>query len=132
MKTTNLIIIILLTSYFLGTITLRAENSKTDDKEIEWIKVCQKPVKTPGPGDTLSTVAKLKTIIIWSEKVKNKYGEDYAQWHKANGKKVKCNKKSGSNYYYCELRAIPCTYKEKDNEEEPKNEDSAKDTETKS
>ena len=112
----------------MGTGPLRAENSNTDkkeDKTIELVQVCQKPVKTPGPGDTLSTVAKLKTIIIWSDKVKKKYGEDFAQWHKAKSKKVKCNKKQGSNYYYCELRAIPCTYKEKKQEteqEDPKTE----------
>lgn len=120
MKPTNLIVTVFLTILFIGTAPLHAENSnseKKEDKEIELVQVCQKPVKTPGPGDTLSTVAKLKTIIIWSDKVKKKYGEDFAQWHRAKSKKVKCNKKQGSNYYYCELRAIPCTYKEKEEEE---------------
>ena len=71
----------------------------------ESITVCQKPVKTRGPGNLLSSVAELKTIIIWSELVKKKFGPDHASWHFAKDKSLKCKKANGSNYYYCEIRA---------------------------
>ncbi len=121
MKTTHIIALLFITNLFLGPSPLHADNSNTnkkEDKTIELVQLCQKPVKTRGPGDTLSKVAKLKTIILWSETVTQKHGEDFAHWHKAKAKKIKCNKKQGSSYYYCDLRAIPCTYKKKEQEAE--------------
>ena len=135
MKTTHLIALLFFTSQFFGPLPLHAENSNTEkkeDKAAELVQVCQKPIKTRGPGDTLSKVAKLKTIILWSEKVTQKHGEDFAQWHKAKSKKVKCNKKEGSSYYYCDLRAIPCTYKEKEQDVEQEAEQDEPKTKNKS
>ncbi len=72
---------------------------------------CKKPVKTRGPGNIISSVAELKTIIIWKDLVTKKYGAEVSEWHYAKAKNLKCRKSKGSNYYYCDLSAIPCGYK---------------------
>ena len=69
---------------------------------------CQKPLKIKGPANQIQSMAELQTIIIWTEKVTEKFTKNYAQWHNAKQKKIKCRRSSGSRYYYCELSAMPC------------------------
>ena len=69
---------------------------------------CKKPVKARGPGNTLASVAELKAIIIWSDKVSKAHDSEHANWHNAKSKSLKCKKQTNSNYFYCELKATPC------------------------
>lgn len=86
-------------------------------KKPELERICKKPVKLRGPGNTISSIAELKTIVMWSEKVGKKYGREHSQWHYAKAKSIKCKKDQGSNYFYCDLSAMPCVYRVKKEEE---------------
>ena len=102
-------------SLILPFTALRAETAPKPEAEtvviIDDQPTCEKPVKARGPGNTISSIAELKAIIIWTQLVSQKYGADLSEWHFAKAKSVKCTKDNGSNYFYCSLSAIPCAYK---------------------
>lgn len=70
--------------------------------------VCEKPVKQRGPGNLIESVAELQTIIAWSKTVTVRFNDNWAHWHNAKAKRVKCTRTGASQYYYCELSASPC------------------------
>jgi hypothetical protein len=69
---------------------------------------CHKPIKISGPANQIRSMAELRTIVFWSERVKQKFNPKYAHWHNAKEKRMKCKRSSGSSYFYCELSAKPC------------------------
>lgn len=81
-------------------------------KTIETKLVCKDKIKLIGFPNILESIANMRTIIQWSEQVKKKFDEEYAQWHNAKSKSIKCKKEGGSQYYTCTLTAIPCARKE--------------------
>lgn len=82
--------------------------TKTTPEPVITEMVCKDPLTQKGPGNLLSSVAQMRTIIAWSQTVKSKIDEEHSAWHNAADKKVKCKKEKGSQYYYCELTATPC------------------------
>ncbi len=78
-------------------------------------ELCKKTMKLKGAPNLMESVAHMRAIIIWSENVSKKYNGDYAQWHNAQNKSVKCKKSPGSAYYYCDLTATPCLSKTTEN-----------------
>jgi len=111
MKKYIFVSIIIFTSLLLPSISTNAEEKKLATEPEETLPFCQKPVKTPGPGNVVASIAQLKTIIIWSDIVTTKHGKDFSLWHQAQSKNIKCKKGQGSRYYYCEINAIPCAQK---------------------
>lgn len=79
-------------------------NAEATTEELQ----CEKAVKTTGPGNQIESMAKLQTIITWSETVKTKYTGDHSQWHYAREKRVSCKRADGSRYFYCQISAAPC------------------------
>jgi len=111
MKKDIFVYIVIFTSLFFTSITTRADTKDLTSEQEETLPYCQKSIKTPGPGNVLSSIAQLKTIIIWSDIVTTKYGKEYAHWHQAKNKNIKCKKSEGSRYHYCEINAMPCAQK---------------------
>lgn len=94
----------------LASITVPPLQAQTNSDPIKTEQKCQKPIKARGPGNTLASVAELKAIIIWLEKVTKAHNAEHANWHNAKSKSVKCKKQPKSSYFYCELRATPCIH----------------------
>jgi hypothetical protein len=69
---------------------------------------CKKPIKINGPANQIKSMAELQTIILWTESVADRFSTNYAHWHNAKSKRIKCKRSSGSRYFYCELTASPC------------------------
>lgn len=90
-------------------------------KTIETELVCKDKIKLIGFPNILESIAHMRTIIQWSNRVKKKYDEDFAQWHNAQSKSVKCKKEGSSQYFTCSLTAIPCAHKEIKPENDVKN-----------
>ena len=81
------------------------------DKTIKTELVCKKKIKLIGFPNILQSIAHMRTIIQWTEKVKKEYNEDFAGWHNAKAKSVSCKKENKSQYFTCTLSAIPCAHK---------------------
>ncbi|MBO6549222.1 MAG: hypothetical protein JJ964_06325 [Rhizobiales bacterium] len=81
-------------------------------KTIETELICKDKIKLIGFPNILESIAHMRTVIQWSNKVKKKYDETFAQWHNAQSKSIKCKKEGSSQYFTCTLTAIPCAHKE--------------------
>lgn len=96
----------IIATQFTGVATALA--GKENVKEL----ICEKPVKLRGPGNLIQSVAELQTIIAWSKSVTIKFDGNWSHWHNARAKRVKCLRTGSSQYFYCELSAIPCANKQ--------------------
>lgn len=102
---------LLLTCSF-GLFPAQTSAGTQSKKTIETELVCKDKIKLIGFPNILESIANMRTIIQWSEQVKKKFDEEYAQWHNAKSKSIKCKKEGSSQYYTCTLTAIPCARKE--------------------
>ncbi|GJM04001.1 MAG: hypothetical protein DHS20C08_25020 [Rhodomicrobium sp.] len=93
---------------FITGLTITALPSTLAAEVPEEQTPCKKPIKISGPANQIQSMAELQTIIIWTEKVADKFSTNYAHWHNAKNKRIKCKRSSGSRYFYCELSASPC------------------------
>lgn len=102
--TLNLLFAILIIQSFQPALA----NNKDSSEKGAQKELCKKPIKLKGAPNLMKSMAQMRAIIIWSEKVTNQYDDDYAQWHNAQNKSVNCKKSHGSAYFYCDLTATPC------------------------
>lgn len=77
---------------------------------------CLKPVKRTGPANLSQSFANMKAIVFWTEMVRKKHGKEYAIWHYAKKKSVRCKKGKSSQYFYCDVAATPCAPKTSEEE----------------
>ncbi len=101
----------LLLIFSFGLFSAQASAETQSEKTIETELVCKDKIKLTGFPNILESIANMRTIIQWSEQVKKKFNEDFAQWHNAKSKSIKCTKPGSSQYYICTLTAIPCAHK---------------------
>ncbi len=96
----------------LGLFPAQSSAKTQSKKTIETELVCKDKIKLIGFPNILESIAHMRTIIQWSDRVKKKYEEEFAHWHNAQSKSVKCKKEGSSQYFTCTLTAIPCAHKE--------------------
>lgn len=104
----NFAVLILICSFALFS----SQTEAATDKEVETELVCKKKIKQIGFPNIIKSVAHLRAVIQWADKVRKEHDEDFTQWHNAKAKSVSCKKENRSQYYTCTLSAIPCARKE--------------------
>ena len=103
----NFLFLILICSFGSFSNQALSATGKTVETEL----VCKKKVKQIGFPNILQSIAHMRTVIQWTEKVKKEYDEDFSGWHNAKAKSVSCKKENKSQYFTCTLSAIPCAHK---------------------
>lgn len=104
----NFAVLILICSFPL----LSSQTAAATEKEAKTELVCKKKIKQIGFPNIIKSVAHLRAVVQWTDKVKKEHDEDFATWHNAKSKSVSCKKENRSQYYTCTLSAIPCAHKE--------------------
>lgn len=69
---------------------------------------CERRVVAKGFPNRIETVASLSAVRIWSETAKDRHGPDYAMWHNAGGRSLRCSPVQSSNYIMCVAIGRPC------------------------
>lgn len=104
----NFAVLILMCSFAL----LSSQTAAATNKEVKTELVCKKKIKQIGFPNILKSIAHLRAVVQWTDKVKKEHDEDFATWHNAKSKSVSCKRENKSQYYTCTLSAIPCANKE--------------------
>lgn len=81
--------------------------AETEDKVDKEGSSCKEKLLRVGVPSTLETIASLSAIKIWLTAARE-HGVAYATWHKAEDKKITCNKREKSFLYLCFVSAKPC------------------------
>jgi hypothetical protein len=69
---------------------------------------CHRRVVAKGFPNKIETVASLSAMRIWSETAKDRHGSDYAMWHNAGGRSLRCSAVQNSKYIMCVAIGRPC------------------------
>lgn len=69
---------------------------------------CQRRMMAKGFPNRIETVASLSAIRIWTQMAKDKHGAEFAMWHNADGKALKCSPVKNSDYIACFATGRPC------------------------
>lgn len=68
---------------------------------------CGKHISAKG-SNKIEAVASLSAIRLWSQIAEKQNGPDYAMWHNAAKKRLKCSYAQKSEYILCFARGSPC------------------------
>jgi len=89
-----------------GWLIVAERAQASGDKGLE--QRCEKNVASQGHPNAISAVASLNAVRAWIEFTMARFGADYAMWHNAAGKAVKCQRLPNSSQIKCIARARPC------------------------
>ena len=89
-----------------------SQTATATEKEVKSELVCKKKIKQIGFPNIIKSIAHLRAVVQWTDKVKKEHDEEFALWHNAKAKSVSCKRENKSQYYTCTLSAIPCAHKE--------------------
>ncbi|MGI9387869.1 MAG: hypothetical protein ACR2OX_10605 [Methyloligellaceae bacterium] len=71
-------------------------------------RVCGKYAVVKGFPNKVKTVASLSAVRLWTEAAQKKSGPEYAMWHNASRKELKCIFVQNSEYIMCFAKGTPC------------------------